>query len=76
MRTTIEFEHDIAKAVEELRRERGIGVSQAVNDLIRRGLLPRREVRPFKQKTRRLGIKIDVSNVADALEVAEAAEAP
>ena len=74
MRTTVEFDEDTARAVEELRRQRGIGVSQAVNELIRRGLLPRGDVRAFKQRTRRLGLKIDVSNVAEALEVAEGLE--
>ncbi len=74
MRTTVEFDEDTARAVEELRRQHGIGVSQAVNELIRRGLLPRGDVREFKQRTRRLGLKIDVSNVAEALEVAEGLE--
>lgn len=67
----MEFDQDTAKAVEELRRQRGIGVSQAVNELIRRGLLPRGDRGDFRQRTRRLGLKIDVSNVAEALEAAE-----
>jgi hypothetical protein len=75
MRTTVEFDDDTASAVDQLRRERGIGVSQAVNELIRRGLLPRRGGRRFVQRTRRLGLRVDVSNVAEALEVAEGAEA-
>ena len=75
MRTTVEFDPDIAKAVERLRRERGIGVSQAVNELIRRGLIPVGDVPPFRQRTRRLGIRIDVSNVAAALEDLEGIEA-
>lgn len=71
MRTTIEFENDTAAAVDRLRRERGMGVSEAVNELIRRGLLPR-EPRPrFVQATHRLGLRVDVSNVADALEALE-----
>lgn len=74
MRTTVEFDDDTAKAVEALRRERGIGVSQAVNELIRRGLLPRGDVRRFEQRTRRLGLKVDISNVAEALEVVEGPE--
>jgi len=46
----------------------GIGVSQAVNELIRRGLMTR-EARPaFRQRTRRLGLRVDVSDVAAALE--------
>jgi hypothetical protein len=75
MRTTVEFDQDTAKAVEDVRRELGVGVSEAVNELIRRGMLPRNEVAPFEQRTRRLGLKIDVSNVAQALEDLEGVEA-
>ena len=75
MRTTIELDDDAAKAVERLRREEGLGVSQAVNALIRRGLLPRPAAEPFRQRTRPLGLRIDVSNVAAALEDLEGVEA-
>lgn len=68
MRTTVEFDADTARAIEQLRRERGLGVSEAVNELVRRGLLPRRTGRRFRQRTARLGIHVDVSNVADALD--------
>lgn len=71
MRTTIEFDDDTARAVEALRREENIGVSEAVNTLIRRSLLPREPREPFRQETRAAGLKIDVSNVADALEAIE-----
>lgn len=75
MRTTVEFDEDAAKAVGAARHELGVGVSEAVNELIRRGLLPRREAPPFRQRTRRLGVKVDVSNVAAALEDLEGVEA-
>jgi len=68
VRTTVEFDADTASAIDQLRRERGIGTSEAVNELIRRGLLPRLERSSFRQRTRSLGIKIDVSNVAGALD--------
>ena len=68
MRTTVEFDEDTAQAVESVRRDLGVGVSEAVNDLIRRGLLRRDDATPFRQRTRRLGLKIDISNVAAALE--------
>lgn len=71
MRTTVEFDEDTAAAVDQLRRDKGMGVSEAVNELIRRGLLPRRDPSGFVQKTHRLGLKIDISNVAEALEVLE-----
>jgi hypothetical protein len=66
----VELDDDTAKAVEQLRREQGVGLSEAVNELIRRGLLPRPAAR-FEQPTYPLGIKIDVSNIAEALEVLE-----
>jgi len=68
MRTTVEFDPDTAQAVAALRREKGVGVSEAVNALIRSGLLPRPVVAPYRQATFPLGLRIDVSNVADALE--------
>jgi len=75
MRTTVEFDDDTAKVIDQLRRERGIGVSEAVNELIRRGLLPRPEGEPFRQATRPLGLRIDVTNVAEALDLIEGPEA-
>ena len=55
MRTTLRLDDDTARAVEQCRRERGIGVSEAVNELIRRGLLPRDDRVAFRQRTRPLG---------------------
>jgi len=75
MRTTVEFDDDTARVVEQLRRERGLGVSEAVNELIRRGLLPRPAGEPFRQATHRLGLKVDVTNVAEALDLLEGSDA-
>jgi Arc/MetJ family transcription regulator len=75
MRTTVEFDDDVARAVEALRRTSGVGVSEAVNDLIRRGLLARPHERRFEPIHRQLGLTIDVSNIADALDLLEGAEA-
>lgn len=74
MRTTVELDPDTAKAVQELRRQ-GRGVSVAVNELIRRGLLVEPGERSFVPRTRRLGLRLDVSDVAGALEVLEGPEA-
>jgi hypothetical protein len=71
MRTTVEFDDDTARAVEHLRRDRGVGVSEAVNELIRRGLLPRPALKRFRQRSRSLGLRLDVTNVAETLEVLE-----
>lgn len=74
MRTTVEFDPDTAAAIDELRRAEGLGVSEAVNRLIRRGLLPRRPGAGFVQRTASIGLRVDVSNVADALESLEGPE--
>lgn len=68
MRTTIKLDNDTAEVVRELRREHDLGLSQAVNELIRRGMLSRPRTHQFEPRTRSLGIRVDVSNVPDALD--------
>jgi Ribbon-helix-helix protein, copG family len=68
MRTTITLADDVAAAVEKLRRERGVGISEAVNDLVRSGLNANDSARPFRQMAHDLGSGVDVSNVAEAIE--------
>ncbi len=68
MRTTITLADDVAAAVEKLRREQSIGLSEAVNDLVRAGLIEHRSRSPFRQKTHDLGRGIDFANVAETIE--------
>lgn len=68
MRTTVSLDDDTAAAVEALRRAQGVGLSEAVNMLIRAGLTVPRQAQPFRQRSARIGLRVDVSNVADALE--------
>jgi Ribbon-helix-helix protein, copG family len=72
MRTTVTLDDDVTAAVEQLRRREHIGVSEAINRMVRLALLadgaPRK---PFVQKTYPMGPKIDVSNIADAIEELE-----
>lgn len=72
MRTTINLDPDVAAAVDRLRRDEGLGLSEALNRLARAGLArPGRRPR-FKQRTADLGgFLVDVSNVQEALDVAE-----
>ncbi|MGA7173132.1 MAG: CopG family transcriptional regulator [Candidatus Dormiibacterota bacterium] len=75
MRTTITLDPDVAAAVTELRHERSLGVSAALNELARRGLVNSRPTPShFRQRTAALGLRLDVSNVAEALEVLEQPE--
>lgn len=76
MRTTITLEPDTAAAVELLRRQRSLGVSAAVNELLRRGLAAREPAKPFQQRTSSGHARLDVRNVADLLEALEGPAAP
>ncbi len=71
MRTTISMDPDVAAAVEQTRRSEHLGLSEAVNRLIRRGVHEQRLPRaPFRQRTADLGgALVDVSNVAETLDL-------
>jgi len=70
MRTTVTLAPDVAAAVESRRRERGVGVSEAINDLVRAGLIaPKPPRKPFVQKTYDAGIRVNVDNVAEVLDM-------
>ncbi|KAB1644825.1 CopG family transcriptional regulator [Gulosibacter chungangensis] len=69
MRTTVRLDPAVAAAAEQLRRERGIGLGEAVNELARAGLNPRKEPVPFQQRTANVGLRVDVTNIADTLEL-------
>lgn len=72
VRTTLTLADDVVAAVERLRRERAIGMSEAVNELVRAGLTTSREPRePFRQKSHDLGVHVNVDNVAEVLEMLE-----
>jgi hypothetical protein len=68
MRTTVTLDDDVAAAIERLRRERHLGMSEAVNQLARAGLTARPPHERFVQRTFDMGPGIDVTDVAEALE--------
>ena len=68
MRTTVTLDPDVAAAVSRARKERGVGVSEAINDLARAGLSIRKPRKPFRQRSSNLALRIDVTNIAEALE--------
>jgi len=71
MRTTVTLADDVAAAVRRLQRDQDIGVSEALNRLARSGLTVRPDRSKFRQRTVRLGLKLDVTNVAEVLELIE-----
>jgi hypothetical protein len=71
MRTTVSLDDDVAAAVQRLRAERNIGLSEAVNELARAGLAVPSQRTRFVQRSFPMGARIDVANVGDVLEYLE-----
>lgn len=69
MRTTVRLDSEVAAAAERLRRERHIGLGEAVNELARAGLSRSEQPARFRQRTARVGLKVDVTNIADTLDL-------
>lgn len=69
MRTTFTLDDDVAAEVERLRREEGLGISEAVNRLIRRGLARPEPVTDYVHRTADVGLRIDVSNIGEVLDL-------
>lgn len=70
MRTTITFADDVAALVAQRRAEAGAGTSEIVNELIRAGATAaRRAAPPPAVPSFDLGLSVDVSNVAEALDL-------
>jgi len=69
MRTTITLDSDVAAAVDRLRRQDGLSISEAVNRLIRRGLAAPAQARPFTQRSAPIGLRVDVSDIGAVLDL-------
>lgn len=69
IRTTLTLDDDVAAEVERLRREEGIGLSEAVNRLVRQGLaMPRRRPR-YEHRSADVGLKVDVTDIGAVLDL-------
>lgn len=69
MRTTVRLDPEVAAAAERLRSERHIGLGEAVNELARAGLVRQQKATLFQQRTASVGLKVNVTEIADTLEL-------
>ena len=67
MRTTVTLEADVAAAVDGLRRSEGIGVSEAVNRLVRDGLSKPAAAPRYEHTSFHLNQRVDVTNIGEVL---------
>lgn len=70
VRTTVSIDSDVAAEIERLRRE-GLGVSEALNLLARRGMSRQAgaDTGKYQHRTSKVGLKVDVTNIADVLDL-------
>lgn len=69
MRTTYTPSPDVEAEIKRVRKELGVGMSEAINILARRGMSVSVEPqRRFTQRTRSMGAKIPVDNVGAVLD--------
>jgi hypothetical protein len=72
VRTTITLDDDVAAAVARLKAEGDVGVSQVVNDLVRKGLSADEERPRFVQSTSDMGeSKLPLDNIGEVLDILE-----
>lgn len=76
MRTTINLDDDVASEVAKLQRERGLGLSAAVNELARAGFQTTRQKYHYEHMSYDMGALLDLSDVADVLELLDEADRP
>lgn len=69
MRTTITVADDVFAELERLRRDDGLGPSEALNFLARRGMAARRADYVYTPVSYDVGFKVDVTNIGDVLEL-------
>jgi hypothetical protein len=73
MRTTFTLDDDVAAEVERIRREEGIGISEAVNRLIRAGLVRPKETARYRHRSADVGLRVDVTDIGAVLDLLDEA---
>jgi len=74
MRTTLTLDDDVAAEVERLRREEGLGLSEAVNKLARLGMVHKPEPSPYMTPSWPLGLKVDITCIGEVLSMLDEEE--
>jgi hypothetical protein len=70
MRTTITIADDVAAEMARLRQEEGLGPSEALNTLARRGMASAARPRAdYVHHSAPVGLLVDVTNVAEVLDL-------
>lgn len=69
MRTTFTLEPDVAAEVEAVRRREGVGISEAVNRLIRAGMVREKSTYRYVNEPVALNARVDLSDIGEVLDL-------
>ena len=72
MRTTVTLDDDVAVEIRRLRRESGIGRSEAVNRPMRSGMARPSERAEYRQQATDMSPRIDVTDIGGVLDLLDA----
>ncbi|MDE0268886.1 MAG: ribbon-helix-helix domain-containing protein [Acidimicrobiaceae bacterium] len=67
MRTTVTLADDVAAAIEQIKRSEGIGVSEAINRLVRKGLAKPDTLSQYVHRSYDMDMKVDVTNIGEVI---------
>jgi hypothetical protein len=72
MRTTVTLDREVAAAAEGMRQGSSMSLSEAINTLAKAGLLRgQRKPEPFRQRTVDVGLRVDITNIGETLDLLE-----
>ena len=70
MRTTLTLDDDVAAAVQKIRQQSGVGISETVNRLVRAGLKQSPKTSIYRHWTRNMGpSRVDIANIGEVLDL-------
>jgi hypothetical protein len=69
MRTTVDLDPDVAHEIAKLRARTNLGLSAAVNELIRAGIRSTTPEYTYVHRSRPMGALVDLSNVGEVLDL-------
>jgi metal-responsive CopG/Arc/MetJ family transcriptional regulator len=69
----VSLDDDVVAEIERLRREEGLGLSEAVNRLIRRAIATRRPAGRYTHRTADVGLRVDVDDIGAVLDLLDQA---
>ena len=76
MRTTVTLADDVVAAVEKIKRSEGVGVSEVINRLVRKGLAKPDTPSQYVHQSYDVGLKVDVTNIGEVIGMLDELDPP